>query len=85
MSAASRNKREGRYIGKRRMYGVFPRNVRHVREGQPLPDGLSRRLRGDLVFDCEGCERKCVWEGTIEEFGHPDAIRLGGCSPRCCP
>lgn len=49
-----------------------------------LPEGLTYR-NGDLFYDCEGCERECEWYGTPEEFAEPDAIRLGGCSPRCCP
>lgn len=49
-----------------------------------LPDGLTAR-RGELLYDCEGCGRECEWYGTPVEFVAPDAIRLGGCSPRCCP
>lgn len=49
-----------------------------------LPYGLTAR-RGRLLYDCEGCERECEWYGTPAEFAAPDAIRLGGCSPRCCP
>ena len=49
-----------------------------------LPDGL-RLKNGDLYYDCERCERECEWYGTPEEFDHPDAIKLGGCSERCCP
>lgn len=49
-----------------------------------LPDGLTH-YRGKLLFDCEGCGRECEWNGTPEDFADPDAIKLGGCSPRCCP
>ena len=49
-----------------------------------LPEGLTLR-RGKLYYDCEGCERVCEWCGTPEDFAHPNAIKLGGCSPRCCP
>jgi hypothetical protein len=49
-----------------------------------LPCGLISR-RGKLYFDCEGCERECEWHGTPQDFAAPDAIRLGGCSERCCP
>lgn len=77
----SRNQREGRYLGWKKFNGA---RARHWREGEPLPDGLTRR-GGQFYFDCEGCERECEWDGTKEDFDHPDAIRLGGCSPHCCP
>lgn len=49
-----------------------------------LPDGLTARS-GKFFYDCEGCERECEWYGTPAEFDAPEAIRLGGCSPGCCP
>ena len=49
-----------------------------------LPDGLTFS-RGKLFYDCEGCDRECVWEGTPQEFEAPDAIKLGGCTQWCCP
>lgn len=49
-----------------------------------LPAGLTPR-HGKLFYDCEGCDRECEWHGTPDDFAAPDAIRLGGCSPRCCP
>lgn len=50
-----------------------------------LPYGLTVDRFKCLYYDCEGCGRECQWEGTPEEFADPDAVRLGGCSPRCCP
>lgn len=49
-----------------------------------LPDGLTL-YRGKLLYDCERCDRECEWHGTAEDFAAPDAIKLGGCTERCCP
>ena len=49
-----------------------------------MPDGLYL-IGGKLVHECASCGRDCEWNGTIEDFKHPDAIKVGGCTQWCLP
>lgn len=83
MTTQSRNKREGRYAGKRKGYAYGP-VARHFRAGEPLPDGLVRdEVLGSLWAQCVSCENLYEYPGEAHQFTQDMSYCNG--SDRCTP